>query len=86
MYKLVSYPMNVLRTDQWNPRTVPEVVWRVEGPGVDRPATDIEVAIVQSTITRALASVKRFDDVVNCKTVSGEPGTPTEAMRKEFGI
>ena len=44
-YRLVAYPAKLVRTDQWNPRQVEETLYRIEGPGVDRPATDIEVDI-----------------------------------------
>lgn len=44
-YKLVAYPVTVTRTDQWLPRQITETVYMIEGPGVNRPATDIEIDV-----------------------------------------
>lgn len=44
-YRIVRRECTVPRTDQWNPREVTETVWMIEGPGVNRPATDIEIAV-----------------------------------------
>lgn len=45
-YRIVAYPVKLPRTGvEWNPITVEETLYRVEGPGVDRPATDIEIDV-----------------------------------------
>ncbi len=46
-YRIVEHIVNVPRTDEWNPRTVSDVLYWIEGPGVCRPATDIEVSVWQ---------------------------------------
>ena len=45
-YRIVAYPITHTRTGQeWNPISVTSTVYRIEGPGVDRTATDIEIAV-----------------------------------------
>ncbi len=44
-YRIVAHEITVPQTDEWNPRPVKGTVYRVVGPGVDRPATDIEIAV-----------------------------------------
>ncbi len=44
-YRIVEHVVNVPRTDEWNPRTVSDVLYWIEGPGICRPATDIEVDV-----------------------------------------
>ncbi len=44
-YRIVEHVVKVPRTDEWNQRTVSDVLYWIEGPGVCRPATDIEVDV-----------------------------------------
>ncbi len=44
-YRIVEHIVNVPRTDEWNQRTVSDVLYWIEGPGVCRPATVIEVDV-----------------------------------------
>ncbi len=46
-YRIVEHVVKVPRTDEWNQRTVSDVLYWIEGPGVCRPATDIEVDVWQ---------------------------------------
>jgi hypothetical protein len=84
-YRLVPYDVSPVRTDQWNPRTVPERIYRIEGPGVDRAATDIEVDICRAAQReardQALAAVAPFAEFVDVTKLGG---TPEQALRKAF--
>ncbi len=52
-YRIVEHVVKVPRTDEWNPRTVSDVLYWIEGPGVCRPATDIEVDVWQQGMQHA---------------------------------
>ncbi len=67
----------------WNPEMITETMYSVEGPGISRPANDIEIAIWRQVIARAIEIVKPYEKHVN---VSDFGGTPEEALRKEFGL
>lgn len=43
IYRIVEHNVTVTQTDQWNPRPVSSVSYWIEGGGLNRLATDIEV-------------------------------------------
>lgn len=44
-YTLEHINTPVINTSTWHPQMVPADVWWIKGPGVNRLATDIEVAL-----------------------------------------
>ena len=82
-YQIIRRKVPVLRTDHWNPRTVEEQSAWIEGPGVNRPATDVEIAICDALVERAVAVVRPFSEFLNVTAIGG---TPEDALRKEFGL
>ncbi len=67
----------------WNPDMVTEIMYSVEGPGISRPANDIEIAIYRNALHRAMELVRPYGVLVNYPE---HGGTPEEAIRKEFGL
>jgi len=84
-YRLVQHHLTVIRTHWWKDQDDPqhrEKSYWIDGPGVYRPATDIEIAIWRDVVERAIQVVRPFAEPVN---VTEMGGTPEEALRKEFG-
>ncbi len=78
-YRIEAHEITVPQTDEWNPRPVQGTVYRVVGPGVDRPATDIEIAVwkqgneeAQRLRTELVVARLRIDDLVLHESLNDE--------------
>lgn len=76
----LTYPVD--RTTWWKDenRKEPANVWWLEGPGISRPATDIEVDVWKQAGGRALEAAAPFD------AVNREGRTVLDAIREAFGL
>ena len=88
---LCQFDDPIPQTTWWAPSgPYPVKRWWVIVSGLRlRPATEIEIELwgmIQDSAGRALKAVGRFDEFVYHKRISTDAGTPSEAIKMEFGL
>lgn len=81
-YTLTHHSCPVDRTTWWKDENhkEPADVWWLSGPGISRPATDIEVDLWRQAGEKALAAAAPFD------SVNRNGRTVLDGIREAFGL